>query len=131
MDGKNDPSSDSRLNYVRKYGESENAIKLRIGLRTAPLNDLSHRDNVVLSSVPSLRPHHSSSGSTSGFETPNWSAKASTPTSPIDGTHRMAVLSALQLIPEANFAAKKLAKPANEQNVWMGKHKDGELPIAQ
>ena len=27
---------DSRLNYVRKYGESENAIKLRIGLRTAP-----------------------------------------------------------------------------------------------
>jgi hypothetical protein len=51
--------------------------------------------------------------------------------SPIDGTHRMAVLSALRLIPEANFAAKKLAKPANEQQVWMGKHKDGELPNAQ
>ena len=51
--------------------------------------------------------------------------------SPIDGTHRMAVLSALRSIPEANFAAKKLAKPANEQNVWMGKHKDGELPNAQ
>ena len=50
---------------------------------------------------------------------------------PIDGTHRMAVLSALQLIPKANFAAKKLAKPANEQDVWMGKHKDGELPNAQ
>jgi hypothetical protein len=43
----------------------------------------------------------------------------------------MAVLSALRLIPEANFAAKKLAKPANEQQVWMGKHKDGELPNAQ
>jgi hypothetical protein len=51
--------------------------------------------------------------------------------SPIDGTHRMAVLSALQLIPDANFAAKKLAKPANEQGVWIGKHKDGELPNAQ
>jgi hypothetical protein len=47
--------------------------------------------------------------------------------SPIDGTHRMAVLSALRLIPEANFAAKKLAKPANEQQVWMGKHEDGDL----
>jgi hypothetical protein len=46
-----------------KYGESESAIKLRIGLRTAPLNDLSHRNNVVLSVVPPLRPHHSSSGS--------------------------------------------------------------------
>jgi hypothetical protein len=34
-------------------------------------------------------------------------------------------------IPEATFAAKKLAKPANEQQVWMGKHKDGELPNAQ
>jgi hypothetical protein len=41
------------------------------------------------------------------------------------------VLSALQSIPDANFAAKKLAKPANEQNVWMSKHKDGELPNAQ
>jgi hypothetical protein len=50
---------------------------------------------------------------------------------PIDGTHRVAVLSALQLIPEANFAAKKLAKPSKEQQVWMGKHKDGELPNAQ
>jgi hypothetical protein len=35
--------------------------------------------------------------------------------SPIDGTRRMAVLGALRLIPEANFAAKKLAKPANER----------------
>jgi hypothetical protein len=51
--------------------------------------------------------------------------------SPIDGTHRMAVLTALVSIPEAKFAAKKLAKPANEQNVWIGKHKDGELPNAQ
>ena len=50
--------------------------------------------------------------------------------SPIDGTHRMAVLSGLRLLPEAAFAAKKLAKPSNEQNVWMGKHKDGELPNA-
>jgi hypothetical protein len=49
----------------------------------------------------------------------------------IDGTHRMAVLSALQLFPEANYAAKKLVKPADEQDVWMGKHKDGELPNAQ
>jgi hypothetical protein len=48
--------------------------------------------------------------------------------SPIDGTHRMAVLSGLRLIPEAFYAAKKLAKPSNAQSVWMGKHKDGELP---
>lgn len=50
--------------------------------------------------------------------------------SPIDGTHRLAVLSGLRLLPEAAFAAKKLAKPSNEQDVWMGKHKDGELPCA-
>jgi hypothetical protein len=50
--------------------------------------------------------------------------------SPIDGTHRMAVLSGLRLLPEA-FTTKKLAKPSNEQNVWMGKHKGGELPNAQ
>ena len=51
--------------------------------------------------------------------------------SPIDGTHRMVVLSGLRLLPEAAFTAKKLAKPSNEQNVWMGNHKDGELPNAQ
>jgi hypothetical protein len=50
--------------------------------------------------------------------------------SPIDGTHRMAVLSAIRSIPDAAFAAKKMAKPSNDQNVWMGKHKDGELPNA-
>jgi hypothetical protein len=51
--------------------------------------------------------------------------------SPIDGSHRMAVLSALRLLPESAFAAKKISKPANEQQVWMGRHKDGELPNAQ
>jgi hypothetical protein len=48
--------------------------------------------------------------------------------SPIDGTHRMAVLSGLRLLPGAALAAKKLAKPSKEQNVWMGRHADGELP---
>jgi hypothetical protein len=42
--------------------------------------------------------------------------------SPIDGTHRMAVLSGLRQLPEAAFTAKKMAKLSNEQNVWMGKH---------
>jgi hypothetical protein len=51
--------------------------------------------------------------------------------SPIDGTHRMAVLSGLRQLPEAAFTAKKMAKLSNEQNVWMGKHKDGGLPNAQ
>jgi hypothetical protein len=39
-----------------------------------------------------------------------------------------AVLSALQLLQEVNFAAKKLA---NKQDVWMGKHQEGEFPNAQ
>jgi hypothetical protein len=43
----------------------------------------------------------------------------------------MAVLSGLRLLPEAAFAAKKLTKPSNQQNVWMGRHKDGELPNSQ
>jgi hypothetical protein len=50
--------------------------------------------------------------------------------SPIDGTHRMDVLSGLRLIPEAAFASKRLAKPSNEQNVWIGKHEDGKFPNA-
>lgn len=50
--------------------------------------------------------------------------------SPIDGTHRMAALSAIRLLPEVNFTAKKLSKPANEQDVWIGMHKDGEFPNA-
>jgi hypothetical protein len=50
--------------------------------------------------------------------------------SPIDGTHRMAVLSGLRPLPESAVAAKKLAKPSNEQDVWMGRHRDGELPNA-
>ena len=37
--------------------------------------------------------------------------------SPIDGSRRMAVLSALRLLPDSTFAAKKLSKPANEQPV--------------
>jgi hypothetical protein len=48
--------------------------------------------------------------------------------SPIDGTHRLAVFSALQSMPAEKFAALGLAKPALEQDVWMGTHKDGELP---
>jgi hypothetical protein len=48
--------------------------------------------------------------------------------SPIDGTRRMAVLGALRLLPEASFAAKNLAKPAN---IGMGKHKDSQLSHAQ
>jgi len=35
--------------------------------------------------------------------------------SPIDGSHRLAVFSALQLMPEKKFAALRLAKPALER----------------
>ncbi len=51
--------------------------------------------------------------------------------SPLDGTHRMAVFSALQLMPRESYAAKGLEKPALKQEVWLGVHKDGELPLAQ
>jgi hypothetical protein len=51
--------------------------------------------------------------------------------SPIDGTHRLAVFSGLQMMPNEQFAALKLEKPALEQDVWIGTHKDGELPNAQ
>lgn len=48
--------------------------------------------------------------------------------SPIDGTHRLAVFSALRIMPEESFTALGLEKPALEQDVWIGPHKDGELP---
>jgi hypothetical protein len=38
--------------------------------------------------------------------------------SPIDGTHRLAVLSALRIMPEEKFASLGLEKPAEE--VWVG-----------
>jgi hypothetical protein len=50
--------------------------------------------------------------------------------SPIDGSHRMAVLSGLRLIPEAAFASKKLAMPSNEQDVWTGRRRNGRFPDA-
>ncbi len=51
--------------------------------------------------------------------------------SPIDGTHRLAVFSALQIMPNERFASLRLEKPALEQDVWIGTHKNGELPLAQ
>jgi hypothetical protein len=52
--------------------------------------------------------------------------------SPIDGSHRrLGVFSALQLMREEKFAALGPAKPALEQDVWIGTHKDGEFPNAQ
>jgi hypothetical protein len=48
--------------------------------------------------------------------------------SPIDGTHRLAVFSVLQMMPNEKFAALGLVKPTLEQDVWIGAHKDGELP---
>lgn len=50
--------------------------------------------------------------------------------SPIDGTHRLAVFTALQTMPAEKFVALGLEKPAVEQDVWIGAHKDGELPNA-
>jgi hypothetical protein len=38
----------------------------------------------------------------------------------IDGTHRLAAFSALQLMPQHKFADLGLTKPALEQDVWMG-----------
>ena len=36
-----------------------------------------------------------------------------------------------QLMPQQKFADLGPTKPALEQDVWMGTHKDGELPNAQ
>jgi hypothetical protein len=51
--------------------------------------------------------------------------------SPIDGTHRLAVFSVLQMMPNETFAALGLEKPTLEQDVWIGANEDGELPNAQ
>jgi hypothetical protein len=45
---------------IRRVGERDQASHR---VAHSPLNDLSHRNNVVLSVVPPLRPHHSSCGS--------------------------------------------------------------------
>jgi hypothetical protein len=49
----------------------------------------------------------------------------------LDGTHRMAAFSALQLMPDEKFAALDLKKAALEQEAWIGTHRAGEVPLVQ
>jgi hypothetical protein len=49
----------------------------------------------------------------------------------IDGTHRFAVLSAMQVMPNENFISLGVKKPALEQEIWIGNHAKRELPLVQ
>jgi hypothetical protein len=48
----------------------------------------------------------------------------------LDGSHRMAAFEMLQRTPDAKFAQFKKQKAALEQNVWIGTHKSGEVPLS-
>jgi hypothetical protein len=47
----------------------------------------------------------------------------------LDGNHRIAALTAAQIITDAMLAAKGWKKPPATPTIWMGKHKDGEVPL--
>jgi hypothetical protein len=47
----------------------------------------------------------------------------------LDGSHRMAAFEMLQRTPDAKFKALGKVKAALEQNVWIGTHSKGEVPL--
>jgi hypothetical protein len=65
------------------------------------------------------------------FPVPMVAMKRSTGLSLLDGSHRMAAFSALQEMPQALFAKFKVQKAALQQDVWIGTHSSGEVPLAQ
>lgn len=47
----------------------------------------------------------------------------------LDGSHRMGAFCALQMMPDAKFEQLKMKKAAPEQEVWLGTHVRGEVPL--
>lgn len=47
----------------------------------------------------------------------------------LDGNHRMGAFCALQLMPDKKFEQLKMKKAAPEQEVWVGTHSLGEVPL--
>jgi hypothetical protein len=47
----------------------------------------------------------------------------------LDGSHRMGAFCALQMMPDAKFQQLKMKKAAPEQEVWLGTHRRGEVPL--
>lgn len=47
----------------------------------------------------------------------------------LDGSHRLGAFCALQMMPDAKFEQLKLKKAAPEQEVWIGTHVHGEIPL--
>jgi hypothetical protein len=65
------------------------------------------------------------------FPVPPVAMKISTGLSLLDGSHRMAAFSALQEMPHALFAKFKVQKALLQQDVWIGTHSLGQVPLAQ
>lgn len=47
----------------------------------------------------------------------------------LDGNHRVSAFCGLQNMPEESFTKLGLKQPAEEQDVWVGTHSDGEVPL--
>jgi hypothetical protein len=47
----------------------------------------------------------------------------------LDGSHRMAAFCGVQLMSDAAFERLGKKRPALEQEVWLGTHSSGEVPL--
>jgi hypothetical protein len=47
----------------------------------------------------------------------------------IDGSHRMAAFEMIQGLTDAQLAQLGLARPERTQEVWLGTHSKGEIPV--
>ena len=47
----------------------------------------------------------------------------------LDGNHRVSAFCGLQEIPAESLEKRGLKKPSPEQDVWIGTHSRGELPL--
>jgi hypothetical protein len=65
------------------------------------------------------------------FPVPMVAMKVPSGLSLIDGSHRMAAFSALREIADDKFAKLNVKKAVLQQDVWIGTHSDGEVPLAR
>jgi hypothetical protein len=63
------------------------------------------------------------------FEMPLIAIRLPDGLSVLDGNHRISAFCGLQEIPAQSFERNGLKKPAPEQDVWIGTHSRGEVPL--
>ena len=74
-------------------------------------------------------PLHAVTNFRATFPKPLITIKTAGGLSVLDGNHRVAAFCGLQKMPAEQFEQRGLLKAAKEQEVWLGAHSRGEIPL--